>query len=281
LEEFSQQYASLATRYSHQYFVIGSFTAKKPLVMTKVKDEEGVFEISAKLGQSGFEEFAFCRDADLQQLIYPSARRTEAVGVHACGPDHLGTDKFWVIHGQVDELFKLRLEVDEGKITVKLVSQRNGEKVWETLPGPDRHSYCVSGTWNDFKPEPMVRDENAPIWRFAAFMGQEVSMEFRSFYELFNIQVDGDPNICYYPLFSNACREECLVEGPGPSEGDHLWVVKGPHAGAPFEIVFDPKATDRRKIVTWNWARKPVYDFRGGSLQLTMESGNDAALLDA
>jgi len=168
---------------------------------------------------------------------------------------------------------RIRLETQDAKFIVKVIQKASHEKVWETVPGPARHEYCVVGSWTNNLPQEMVQDPKIPtIWRYKATMGRNVSAEFRSFYELFHIQVDGDPNHALYPELPYSRSGESMVQGPDDQGKDTFFLVKGPHAGASFEIVLDLKATDRRKIVTWEWAQQPVYDFRGGILQLTAEA---------
>jgi hypothetical protein len=269
-EEVAPSFSSLALEYSHSYYIRGTFGSWNSMKLTKMADEECGWETCFRIGPRGREEFQFCRDHDLQQLIYPKLSGSADEG-EACGPDDLGDRKNFVATGLVDELVHLQLLVDEGRVTVRRVTKASEVlSSWESVSGMDRHSYCVCGSWNLYNPEEMTRSSDESVWRFSGQMGTSMSQEYRSFYEYFHIRVDGDSRHALYPLYNYATKEECMVQGPDSKGKGAYWLIKSPHAGAKFEIVFNPKALDRRKIVTWTWAEKPVYDFRGGLLALTV-----------
>eukprot|EP00404_Azadinium_spinosum_P059164 CAMPEP_0180696670 /NCGR_PEP_ID=MMETSP1038_2-20121128/3102_1 /TAXON_ID=632150 /ORGANISM="Azadinium spinosum, Strain 3D9" /LENGTH=1073 /DNA_ID=CAMNT_0022728163 /DNA_START=6 /DNA_END=3227 /DNA_ORIENTATION=- len=262
------------TKYKHVYCVKGTWTTNNFQPMKQV--EEDVWEYVVKIGVTGIEEFQLGRDHDEQQCIYPSVANTESdLAVYACGPDDLGKGRRWVISGNQGDSRKIRLEIEEAKVIVKVLSERGSEKigkVWESIPGPERHAYHVVGSWNEYRGmDAMIRDPEKPsTWRCHAIMGRNVSDELHCFYELFQIHVDGDPNAIIYPLTPFANIGESTVEGPDDKGGDNYFLVKSPQAGIPFEIVLDLKAVDRRKIVSCTWPQKRVFDFRDGSLQLSV-----------
>merc|ERR1712060_929046 len=135
----------------------------------------------------------------------------------------------------------------------------------------ERHTYSVVGSWNNFQCEPMIPDQDTGVWTFGGMVGTNMSEEFRCFYELFHIVLDEDLEYAWYPDHAVATLGECIVQGPDNDGKENYWVIKSPHAGAKFEIKLDFNALDRRKIVTWTWETKPVYDFTGGALNLTLE----------
>merc|ERR1712061_389979 len=100
-------------------------------------------------------------------------------------------------------------------------------------------------------------------------MGDELSEEFRSFFELFHLLVDEDPKLAMYPENEVSLLGECPFRGPDADRENQNWVIKGPHSGAAFTIIYDPSPIDRRKAIRWEWETPPVYDFHGGALQLT------------
>jgi len=262
------------TKYQHIYCVKGTWTTNSFQAMKQIED--GIWESIVKIGVRGEEKFQLGRDYDDQQCIYPSVANTENnPTAYACGPDDLGKGRSWVLRGVPGDSVKIRLETEEAKVVVKIIRQA-GEKVYESLP--ERHNYSVVASWNDYTTKDlMTRDpENPSIWRLQGVMGQNVSEDLGTFYELFQIQVDGDPNAVIYPPFPLASVGECIVEGPDDQGQENFFVLKSPNAGISFEIVLDLKALDRRNIISCKWAQPRVYDFRSGNLQLSLEGNMEA-----
>jgi len=245
-------------RYDHRYQVTGSWTSGRFDDMKKA--DAGVYEYSGKIGVSGVEEFCLCRDGDATQLIYPGKPHTSTTDVPVRGPDDLGSGKMWSIAGPVGELVKVRLEVNDGQIIVSSSSKTQGEKVWESQEGWERHSY-----WLSFAGGPctqMVADTDNPgVLRARGTIGQNYIEKFRGLCEFFNIIVDEDSNFGYYPDVAYASTGECICWGPEKIPPETPFLIKSWQAGAGFEVVLDMKAKDRRKRVTWTWDSPPQYNF--------------------
>lgn len=252
-EEVSPKHAELAMQMEHSYFVAGSWTAGlEP--MRKDPEEAGVWECIFRMGTSGQEDFRFVRDGDAKQTIYPAKAECMDTSVTVRGPDDMAADKKWRARGPVDEMVKLRLEVDDGRVCVTLISEITGEKVWESKEGWQRHDYSISGSWNEWECEPMLMDAETPgLFRYRGTIGQDMADSFGGFAEYFKIVVDEDFNMTFYPEAACAASGECIVKGPDSEGADKPWMLKSFRAGSSFEVVLDLRATDKRKIVTWNW----------------------------
>jgi len=65
--------------YRHRYFVLGSWTTWKPVEMMPARGEKpGTFETTVRVGIMRHEEFAFQRDGDKMQAIYPARQHDAA-----------------------------------------------------------------------------------------------------------------------------------------------------------------------------------------------------------
>jgi len=263
-EEMNPKFAIDALHYQHRYQVLGTWTSWSKHEFEKDPDEETIWEYSFKIGVTGEESFQLCRDHDDEQLVYPAKPRTVRTNVPVRGPDHLGHGKAWVVKGIVDEVVRIRLEIDDGKITVAVISETKGEKVWESREGWDRHEYWVvfkSGTLTK-----MVMDPRAPgVFRAPGVIGDTYDEKFRGFCEFFSVVVDEDPHHAFYPEVGFASTGECIVHGPDRECEGRPFTVKGWQVGATFTVTLDLNAVDRRKRVTWAWDSPPQYNFAGGT----------------
>jgi len=252
------EYLALAAKpsYKHTYSVVGSWTGWKPLELRSSTD--GVWEGTFRIGYEGHEEFKFVRDGDMSQAIYPS-RSTGKMGALVRGPDSLAGDRHWILKGGRNDAFSLRLQVVDAKVSVTLKSATTGdEKVWASAEGWARHEYCVAGTFNLWKPEPMTMDESTPgVFRLRASISRAgkiplgVGVLFRE--ESFRVLVDGCEHAAMYPEATEYRSGSLIVSGPDANANGRQWSVRSDVAGRAFEIVLDLTTKDRRKIVTWSW----------------------------
>jgi 3-oxoacyl-(acyl-carrier-protein) synthase len=250
-EEVGPKHASKAIRFDHRYSIRGSWTADLCDSMLKDPNEDGVFEYIVRLGYTGEERFQLCRDDDLHQIIYPAKKDCEKTSILVRGPDDLSKGKYWLVKGAVGDQITIKLEVDDGKVVVAVISETKGEKVYESQEGVARHEYCLGGSWNHWEFEPMTPDPDIPgVYKGTGTIGETYADDYNAYVEFFNVAVDGDPNFVFYPEVSYTGSGEQIVFGPGGAE-DSPWMVKGFAAGATFEVVLDLNAIDRRKIVTW------------------------------
>mmetsp|Transcript_105544 Transcript_105544/g.293885 ORF Transcript_105544/g.293885 Transcript_105544/m.293885 type:complete len:1262 (-) Transcript_105544:214-3999(-) len=256
-EEVGAENAPKVLRYEHRYQIAGTWTGG---AKAELRRGDGMWEYRARIGPSGREEFMIFRDGDDQQMIYPAEKNCTKTGVPARGPDHMGYGKKWVVTGPVDELVKVKLEIEDGKVIVTVVSKSMGEKVWESVEGWDRHTY-----WLAFEDGPVTRmnmDPEVPgIFRAHGAIGQKFSEELRGLCEKFNVIVDEDPDLGFYPDIPNASTDECIVHGPEMGVADRPFLATSWTVGASFEVVLDLRATDRRKVVTWTWDTPPQFNF--------------------
>mmetsp|Transcript_7167 Transcript_7167/g.18356 ORF Transcript_7167/g.18356 Transcript_7167/m.18356 type:complete len:1270 (-) Transcript_7167:430-4239(-) len=275
-EEVSPKHAELAIKSEHSYFVSGTWTTNGLQAMTKDPDDPSVWECNVRIGSSAQEEFCFVRDGDMgQQVIYPAQHKAELTRVPVRGPDELAGDKRWLMRGPVDEIVQLRLEVDDGKVTVTSRSPSAGEKTWESQDGPMRRQFFMSGSWNDWECEPMQMDAETPgVYRYRGTMGQGVTDGFQGFAEYFKIVVDQDYDITFYPEATCAGSGECIVRGPDQQGTDRPWLLKSYRPGVTFEVVLNLKAVDKRKIVTWTFEDTGTLALEGDST-MALPAPND------
>lgn len=252
-EEVSPKDSVLALRYEHSYAVVGTWTSWTPHELTRNPDEAGVWECTLRMGPSGEEEFQFVRDSDPQQSIYPARPRTSSLDVAVRGPDQLGKGKHWLIQGRMDEFYTIRLEVDDGGITVT-TSHASGVRVWKSKDGWDRHDYCVAGSWSNWICEMLNMDPQLPgFFKYRGQVGTDFSEEHQGFVEFFQVVVDEDMGQALYPELPDTGPGECIVHGPDGESQGRMWMARSLRPGAFFEIVLNLKAEDRRQIVTWTW----------------------------
>jgi len=223
-----------------------------PREMRPVQDCEGAFEVKVRLSAAGQEEFRFCRDFDLQQLIYPAGHRVFKTTVPVRGPDEFGQNKSWAVRGPPGEMVTVRIEVVDAHITVMVDSATKGVKVWESIEGPKRHQYFITSTFNNWGLDEMDADESAPgVFRYQGQVG-----EFGE--EQFQIVLDEDKSLVYYPDAPDGKPGRCFVKGPDKSHANNAWRIEALKVGTQFEIIFDPHATDKREIVTVKWTSERV-----------------------
>jgi len=211
----------------------------------------GVWECSCQLGRKGREEFKFVRDGDMSQVIYPS-RTTGEMGIPARGPDNLCTDKRWMLQGAPNETFGLKLQVVDAKVIVTVTSKMTGaENVWESFEGWARHDYCVAGTFNRWRPRPMVMDESMPgVFRLRVDVCNKSDGQVA---ESFRVLVDADEQASMYPETDQVQSGISIVCGPDADAKGRNWTVRSYEVRKAFEIVLNLTTQDRRKIVTWRW----------------------------
>mmetsp|Transcript_3368 Transcript_3368/g.5177 ORF Transcript_3368/g.5177 Transcript_3368/m.5177 type:complete len:352 (-) Transcript_3368:156-1211(-) len=255
-EEVGAENAPKVLRHEHKYQIMGSWTSGRK---DELKKGDGIFEFRSKIGVTGREEFILIRDGDDQQMIYPAEPNCTKTTVPVRGPDHMGAGKMWVVTGPVGELVKVRLEIDDGKIIVAVISKSLGEKVWESVEGYDRHSY-----WLSFQGGPvtkMTMDPEMPgVFRARAQIGSNFNEEYKGLCEFFNVIVDEDPNIGFFPDVACASTGECVVWG-AQRFADCPFLAKSWQVGAGFEVTLNLKIADKRKIVTWAWDTPPSFNY--------------------
>lgn len=232
----------------HKYFVSGTWTAGQMVPMTEIiGQKKHVFEYSMPVGVRGLEAFQLARDADPDQMIYPATPKVQRPDTPVRGPDHLGTDKYWVVQGKQGEELKVRIEVLEGQILVQAGTYSWGARRWQSVLGRARKCFFVRGSWLQvalpMEPEPERRD----VYWF------HMTMENPT--EEFQVLVDEDPRVAYYPEAGGFPSGSVFVAGPdGEADGRHFQLEGDP--GSTIEIMLDLSCEDKRWIVSW----RPLVD---------------------
>jgi len=233
----------------HYYTVLGSWTGglMEPMMSVGGKgEEENTWEAKMRIGMTGMEWFRLARDGSADQEIYP-ARSGSSEDVPVCGPDNLCNQRGWRITGNSGELVTIRVQVVDAHVTVTIISASSGTRVMHSNEGPQRHSYHIAGSFNDWRYEEMTLDEETlGTFRFRGTVGE-------SGYEHFYITTDQDPALAYYPEAPSSYPGSAIVRGPAQMGEGKLFAISCLKPGAEFEIEFDRHADDKRRIVTVKW----------------------------
>jgi len=234
--------------FRHAYYIEASWVGGIVEAMRDVSTPESpsTWEAKCRIGMSGTESFNFCRDNDVEQMIYP-ARDEGGEGVPACGPDEFCNNKRWTVHGMPGDELTVRLQVVDAHVTVSTTSTSGGSRTVHSLEGSNRHSYHVFGSWNDMRPLEMVADARVPgVFRCRGHVGFSGT-------EQFSIAMDADPDLILYPETAGSYPGDSIVRGPAAASQDQTFSVFALNPEAEFEIVYDRHAADKRKVVDINW----------------------------
>lgn len=247
--------ASHIVPFSHSYSVVGTWTTMVPAEMRQEKGQQHCWTTSFRIGPSGQEQFYFARDGDCRQAVYPAQPLTSKTSVRATGPDDHRQDKTWLFRAPVGELVHLTLKMVDTKPIVTAASESKGQKTWTGFSGWARHQYFLSGTFNDWRHDPMKMDPAHPgVFVGTGAVSEEATSGVHGHVAEFLVTVDEDPDLAYYPEVGLSSSAESLVVGPGRCPGSRHFLAHTPHlAGAAFEVKLDLMAKDRRRIVTWSW----------------------------
>lgn len=161
--------------------------------------------------------------------------------------------KSFQVRGAPGEKFTVTVQVAGGKVSLTLSSSSTGSKVFESGDGWNRHSYYVMGSF-DKKSVPMVMDSPG-VFRCTITTGGSFNEAYNRFVETFQVVVDEDPGVAFYPNLEAALCSECIIYGPDGGGDGKAFLLISENAGAVFDIVLDLTAEDRRNIVTWSASR--------------------------
>lgn len=240
--------------YQHVYSVVGSWTSWTPQDMLTVSHDDGTFECNLRIGLSGVEDFQFIRDRDFKQAVYPAKPQTTRMSIPVRGPDELGHGKNWRIRGPPGDNVKIRLRVVDAQITVTLMSDTKGTKVWQSEQGWARREYFLTGSFNGWLFTPMTMDPVRPgIFKAVGTVPDKCDILNCGYLSEFQIVIDEDTDRAYYPDMNGAGSGECIVRGPdGEGAGKHFLVRTNCMPSQSFEVSLDLTAIDRRKTVTFS-----------------------------
>nr|AQS99294.1 type I polyketide synthase [Gambierdiscus polynesiensis] len=239
--------------FQHVYSVVGTWTHWEPEDLTQLSDDEGTWECHLRIGLNEVEDFQFVRDHDFKQMIYPAKPCTTKMSIPVRGPDELGHDKNWRIRGPVGDNVNIRLRVVDAQVTVTLISDTKGTKVWQSEQGWNRREYFLAGNFNGWLCTPMTMDPVRPgIFKAVGCVGDKYDIIKIGYLAEFQIVIDEDFGRVYYPELNGAGSGECIVRGPdGNGTGRHFLVRTSCMPSRAFEVALDLTSMDRRKIVTW------------------------------
>jgi len=226
----------------HRYYIWGSFNGWSLQELQRVGNS---YQTSIHINKSGVEDFQFCRDRDLRQLIYPSMSTVQKTDLPIHGPNHLGQGKHWGIKGKLGEVVTVKLGVDAGKISVSIISSAS-ELTWKSLEKAEAAQYSLA--WDDPSiVTPMAPDaESEGVYRATVKTSSDDQVQW------FRILVDGDQNAVLHPEMNGAMSGCSAVVGP-----DMLELTECPHwrlDSLPDEVItitLDFNQAERRSIVTW------------------------------
>jgi len=233
----------------HSYAVVGSWTGGIYDTMKNVSTAESpnTWEARVRIGMSGMEWFRFVRDNDAMQSIYPARTSTCNEDIPACGPDDMCSDKSWRLGGKSGEMVTLRLQVVDAHVCVTVLSHSMGTRTLQSLEGPKRHKYYISGTFNNWTQQEMAYDEDTlSTFRVQGTMGDSCQ-------EYFYITADADNNLAFFPEADAAYPGDSIVAGPDASSETRVFFIFSLKPGAEFEIAFDRNSVDKRKVVDIKW----------------------------
>jgi len=222
----------------HSYQVMASWTSFQMSEMQAVRGERGVFELQTRLGPSGQESFQIARDCDPEQVFYPAYSRR---GVPVRGPDHLGKGKLFIVQGEQGERLVVRIKVRNGHATVSANCASAGTRTWESVDGRYHKCFFLAGTWSNGYEK--MEEDTMHVYR------AQMTMSDRG-WEEFQVMLDEDHRRAYYPELGGFASGQVFVCGPDSNSEGRSFRIEG-LPDMQFEITFDAKASDRRRMVTW------------------------------
>merc|ERR1712048_1281745 len=103
----------------------------------------------------GEEEFQIQRDKDKMRSIHPAVPKALRSYILVRGPDGEGEGKNWVLRGNTGDIFTVRFKIDNGDLTVTVMSDRKGQKIWKS--GDIVYTVSFSGGVCELmKPDPNI-----------------------------------------------------------------------------------------------------------------------------
>uniref|UniRef100_A0A7S1ME51 Uncharacterized protein n=1 Tax=Alexandrium catenella TaxID=2925 RepID=A0A7S1ME51_ALECA len=232
--------------YEHRYFIFGSLTAWAPMEMKRHPDEPGAWEFASLVRSPNGATFAFLRDNDATQTIYPleSAPTESSVPVMGPGDGSPARDDFqhWRVQGKMGSAVSVTLRVDSGEIAVSLRTGEQPEVTWRS-PADRSDRFYVVGSFTGWRFAEMLRDDVVSgVYRLRFAVGYKDCDQFQ-------IVVNRNWETRLYPAHASATPGLGVVHGPGPQGDGFNWVVSGP-SGQAMEILLDLASEDRCGMVT-------------------------------
>eukprot|EP00811_Abedinium_folium_P006148 NODE_1565_length_2435_cov_12.435442.p1 GENE.NODE_1565_length_2435_cov_12.435442~~NODE_1565_length_2435_cov_12.435442.p1 ORF type:complete len:756 (-),score=197.89 NODE_1565_length_2435_cov_12.435442:21-2288(-) len=246
------------TQAAHLYYICGSWQAFRPRQLRRCTQEGNAWEASVKIGISGREEFHFVRDRDDCQLIYPAVPLAMKTSVRVRGPDHMGKDKNWLVRGPAGDTITVRLEVEDGAITISAHSALKGTKVWYSAEGWSRHDFHLVCSDTDCVPLRMMMVSPGVFKCGGIVTENNYDAQLGRYTETFQIAVDADAQQVYRPAGYRSQAGECMVMEPDSDLHEEKFLITARTPYTEFEVVLDLNAEDVRRRVTCNVGDMPA-----------------------
>jgi hypothetical protein len=243
-----------ALSFEHTYFMTSNVSKSKPVAMMAGAGGEGSWEGSCTIGSQGFVDFLFLRDKDWQQAIYPAKHKGLSENTPVRGPDELCGKKYFRASGRPEESVSIKLTIADAKVMVTATTESKGMREWKSLEGWERHQYSVVGSFSGAVPCPMNMDlMNPGVFTCNVTIGDDYDEKVDGFVEYFQVCMDDDADIAFYPEHNMGGSAETIVRGPDGKGADKMFFVRAPVPYASLEITLDLTSVDKRRIVTWKW----------------------------
>lgn len=225
----------------HFYSIAREANDWKPEKMQRAEDDSDFWEWNGALS-TGEELFRFLRDGDHRQVIYPQQARSGGTDCPIMGPDEDAGERGWLIKGEERDQVSVRLRVVDGCTTISLKGPGSTKKSWQSTRRPPEERYLLTGSWNGWRMEPLLRDEDFQSLHRLRF---RLGAAGRG-----NFQIATGPGECtrLYPAIAHGRpgREELCV---GDNPDGLCWEAVGP-PGQTMEIQLDLGAHNLRDIVS-------------------------------
>jgi hypothetical protein len=94
------------------YFITGTMNEWRFSAMAPSPEVKGVFRCRMAIGSEGAEEFAIVMEKDWEKQLYPEVAQASQGEAMLCGPDGQGYGLFWLIAGEVGDVFEVVLDLN-------------------------------------------------------------------------------------------------------------------------------------------------------------------------
>jgi len=232
--------------YEHSYWICGSLTSWRPREMKRHPAEPGTWDFTGPIpDKTGGASFAFLRDNDHTQTIYPVVSTSQDTSVPVMGPGDgaplAQSFQHWSVEGGLGVFASVQLRMAEGACRVTASAGDRTEVVWNS-PIDKQDRYYVVGSFNGWSFTEMEQVDATPVYRLHFTIGYKHSDQFQ-------IVLNRNWETRLHPPHANATPGLGIVFGPGPQGNGLNWMVAGP-SGQVMEIMLDLTSEDRSGMVS-------------------------------
>lgn len=244
-EELREDEEVLGSTFRHGYFICGSWAQWGVKEMLCVNATKGIYESTFTIGKLGKEEFYIKRDKSDSQAIHPAFAKAEKGSVPIRGPDDACSGKHFLFRAKKHEDVTVQLCVLDGKMSITATSDSGAATTWESVSDQAPEFFSVMGSMNGYALTPMEEDSRK-VYRCRVALSDYEPHDFQ-------IVVDDDKKLAYYPDQSTSTSGDALTLGPDADGEGKSWTIVGGEPGATVDIFLDLTQEDRRKLVTWSF----------------------------